>query len=144
MKNGCIVVFSVLFSASLWAQDAGTDVSSGLTTGEYRHAYTRDAGLSSDSGTALAKSAPRDTVRYNMYGNLRDDNPEYSPKSPWWACAIRVTMNNVVTWAADRYILNADYARISPDSWRHNLKTGPGWDTDRFGMNYFFHPYSGA
>jgi hypothetical protein len=79
-----------------------------------------------------------------MYGMLRDDNLEYNQKSPLWSCALRVVLTNIVTSASDRYLLNADYARISSGSWKHNLTTGPVWDTDRFGMNYFFHPYSGA
>jgi len=78
-----------------------------------------------------------------MYGMLREDNPQYNQKSPWWSCAISVMMNNVVTWVSDRYIFNADFARIGPDSWKRNFTTFPEWDTDRFGMNYFFHPYSG-
>jgi len=129
---------------SLQAQYAGTNISSGLTFGKYRQPYNRDFSLSSVSGTALAQSTPGDTVLYNMYGDLRDDNPEYNPKSPWWMCAIRVMLTNGVTWTADRYVFNADYARIGPDTWKRNLKTGLVWDTDRFGMNYFFHPYSGA
>ena len=144
MKVVCIVVFSFLFATLLHAQDAGTNISSGLTTGKYRQPYKRDLSLSSDPGTAPAQSTPSDTVRYNMYGDLRDDNPGYNPKSPWWSCAIRVVLINAVTWAADRYVINADYARISSGTWSHNLRTGPEWDTDRFGMNYFFHPYSGA
>jgi hypothetical protein len=79
-----------------------------------------------------------------MYGQLRDDNPEYSPRAPFWLCALHVATNNVGTWAMDRYISDADFARISPSTWETNLRTGPEWDVDRFGMNYFFHPYSGA
>jgi Domain of unknown function (DUF3943) len=104
----------------------------------------RDFGLSSATGNAFSLSTRVDTVRYNMYGDLRDDNPLYNQKSPWWFCGLRVVMTNVFTWAFDRYILDADYARIGPDTWKHNLQTGLEWDTDRFGMNYFFHPYSGS
>jgi hypothetical protein len=144
MKIVCIVVFSFLFSTSLQAQDAGTNISSGLTAGKYRQPYKRDFSLSSGSGTAPAESTPSDNVLYNMYGDLREDNPEYNQKSPLWLCAISVVLNNVVTWASDRYLFNADHARIGPGSWKRNLATGPVWDTDRFGMNYFFHPYSGV
>ena len=125
MKIVCIVVFSFLFSTVLQAQDAGTNISSGLTTGKYPQPYKRDFSLSSDSGTAPAHSTPSDTVLYNMYGDLREDNPEYNQKSPLWLCAMRVVMNNVVTWASDRYLLNADYARIGSSSWKRNLATGP-------------------
>jgi hypothetical protein len=144
MKIAYIVLFSLLFSTSLQAQDAGRYMSSGLTAGKYRQQYKSAFGLSSPFGTASAQSAPRDSVLYNMYGNLRDDNLEYNPVSPWWVCGIRVVMNNVVTWAFDRFYLNADYARIGLDTWKHNLETGWEWDTDRFGMNFFFHPLGGG
>jgi hypothetical protein len=139
-----IVVLSFVFSSLLQAQDAGTKIASGLTTGKYRQPYKTEFSLSPYSVTAPARSTSGDTVRYNMYGDLRNDNPEYNQKSPWWLCAIRVVGNNVVTWASDRIIFNADFSYIGPSTWAHNLKTGWEWDTDRFGMNYFFHPYSGA
>ncbi len=144
MKMVCIVVLSFLFSTLLQAQYAGTNISPGLATAKYRQPHKRDFSLSSVSGTGLAQSTPSDTVLYNMYGDLRDDNPEYNQKSSLWMCGLRVVVGNGVTWATDRYVFNADYARISPSTWKHNLKMGFEWDTDRFGMNYFFHPYSGA
>jgi hypothetical protein len=144
MKILCTAVLTFLISTFLQAQDAATNISFGLTTGNYRQPHKGVFSLSSDPVAAPARRTPADTVLHNMYGDLREDNPEYSPKSPWWACAIRVTLNNVFTWASDRYIFNADYARIGSSTWKHNLKTGWEWDKDRFGMNYFFHPYSGA
>jgi len=144
MKIVYTVVFSLLYSALLHAQYAGTNMSSDLTMGKNRQPYKSEFSLSSYTATAPVQLPLGDTVRYNMYGDLREDNPKYNPKSPWWTCGIRVVMNNVVTWAFDRYILNADYARISPDTWKHNLKTGFVWDTDRFGMNFFFHPLGGG
>ncbi len=75
---------------------------------------------------------------------LRDDDPEYNKKSPLWSVALRVVSTNVFVWAVDRFVFNYSYARIGPTSWKHNLKTGWEWDTDRLGMNFFFHPYSGG
>ncbi|HEX7572683.1 MAG TPA: DUF3943 domain-containing protein, partial [Bacteroidota bacterium] len=139
-----IVVVWFLFPSLVKAQDAEKDISSLVTTGEYRRPYKTEFSLSPYSVTSPAWSTSGDTVRHNMYGDLIEDNPAYIQRSPWWLCAIRVAGNNVVTWAFDRYIFNADFARIGFNSWSHNLKTGFEWDTDRFGMNYFFHPYSGA
>jgi hypothetical protein len=85
-----------------------------------------------------------DSKKYNMYGDLRNDNPAYHKKSPLWAVALKVTMSNVTTWLADRYVFNYDFARIGWKTWKHNIQTGWEWDTDRFGVNYFFHPLSGA
>ena len=75
---------------------------------------------------------------------LRDDDPKYNKKSPLWAVGLRVLSANLIVWGIDRFIFNYPWSHIGPQSWKHNLKTGWEWDTDRLGMNYFFHPYSGA
>jgi hypothetical protein len=75
---------------------------------------------------------------------LRDDDPEYNKKSSLWVVALKVASANVLTWAIDRFVFNYSWSRIGPSTWKHNFKTGWEWDTDRFGMNFFFHPYSGA
>lgn len=89
-------------------------------------------------------TASPDTIKYNMYGDLLNDNPLYNEKSPVWMVALRVTLSNVSTWAIDRYIFNYDFSRIGFNSWKHNIKAGWEWDIDRFAMNYFFHPFSGS
>jgi hypothetical protein len=85
-----------------------------------------------------------DTTKYNMYGDLRNDNPLYNEKSSPWMVAFRVTMSNISTLVIDRYIFNYNFSRVGFNSWKHNIKTGWEWDKDRFGMNYFFHPFSGG
>jgi len=144
MKIPYVVAFALFFSTVLQAQDAGIRISSGLTAGNYMRPYRTDLSLSSDSSTTPLLRVPGDTVQYNMYGNLRDDNPAYNQKSslPW--VIGKVFVGNTVTWAADRYIFNDDWARIGFNSWSSNVKQGFEWDTDRFGMNFFAHPYSGA
>jgi hypothetical protein len=144
MKIVCIVVFSFLFSTSLQAQDAGTNISLGLTTGKYRQLFQKDFSRSSYSGIVSAQSTPSDTLLRDMYGDLRKDDPEYNQKTPLWWCGARVVLNNVVVLGVDRYIFNFDFARVGPRSWKRNIVTGWEWDRDRFGMNYFVHPYSGS
>lgn len=89
----------------------------------------------------------RDSIfytKYNKYGDLKDDDTAYTPKKPWWFVGLKITAANVATTGADHYVLGYDYARVGFQSWNHNLKTGWEWDVYRFGMNFFFHPYSGA
>ena len=83
-------------------------------------------------------------ARYNKYGDLRDDDPNYNPRRPWWLVALKVAGQNVATTSVDRYVFGYSYSKVGLESWKHNLKTGWEWDTDRFGMNFFLHPYSGA
>lgn len=85
-----------------------------------------------------------DTMKYNMYGDLLNDDPAYNKKASIGFTALRVTMTNATTLLIDRYILKYDYSRVGFNSWNHNIKTGWEWDKDRFGMNYFFHPFSGG
>jgi len=85
-----------------------------------------------------------DTMKYNMYGDLLNDNPLYNKKSSLAMVALRVTLANVTTFAIDRYIFNYEFSRVGFNSWSNNIRDGWEWDIDRFGMNYFFHPYSGS
>ncbi len=69
--------------------------------------------------------------------------PEQQEKRPWRAAA-EVFGINAGVWAFDRYILNADFAKISAASIRHNVKNGFVWDNDQFSTNLFAHPYHGS
>jgi len=50
---------------------------------------------------------------------------------------------NMGVWAFDRYASNAEFAEISINTIRHNIKNGFVWDNDRFSTNLFAHPYHG-
>lgn len=47
-------------------------------------------------------------------------------------------------WAFDRYVQNADFARIGFDTMGTNLRTGLIWDNDKMGTNMVLHPYHGG
>jgi hypothetical protein len=87
---------------------------------------------------------PIDTTAYNRYGDLLNDDTTYNKKYALWKPATEVLGVAGITWAFDRYALNAGYARIGPDTWKSNLREGWEWDTDRFGINFIGHPVSGA
>jgi hypothetical protein len=55
-----------------------------------------------------------------------------------------VAAANIFIWSFDRYGSNADFAKISPATWKYNLQKGWEWDVDRFGINFIGHPYSGT
>lgn len=63
-------------------------------------------------------------------------------KQPWRAAAETVGLNLGV-WAFDRFIINADFAKISIHSIRNNVTNGFVWDNDKFSTNLFAHPYHG-
>ena len=67
------------------------------------------------------------------------DNPANQVKRPWVAAAEAFGIN-VFVQCFDRFILDADFAKINLHSIHHNLKTGFVWDNDQFSTNLFAHP----
>ena len=53
-------------------------------------------------------------------------------------------LSNFLVWGYDRWVLQAGYAEISPESWRDNLKNGFQWDKSTFFTNQVLHPYQGS
>lgn len=98
----------------------------------------------SGAGNEPKKSALIDTTLQNKYGDLLNDDREYNKKYSIARVAALASSGLLTTWAIDRYVLKADYAKIGTDTWRHNLKYGWEWDNDGFGINFVGHPYSGA
>ena len=80
---------------------------------------------------------------HNMYGDLLNDDPVYNKRYPVWIPASRVVLTNVVNWVVVRYVYKYDWARISPSTWKKNLKGPWVWDNDRFGINFLGHPHTG-
>jgi hypothetical protein len=80
---------------------------------------------------------------HNKYGGLLNDDPVYNPKYPWYKPAFKVFTSNLVSWASSKYLFKYDWADISLNSWKYNLKHGFVWDDDHFGTNFIGHPHSG-
>jgi hypothetical protein len=54
-------------------------------------------------------------------------------------------LTEVVPWSFDRYVANADYARISFSTIKHNYKPSSwAWDNDPFQTNQLGHPFHGS
>ena len=150
MKTAYLLLMTLLFPTFLQAQEKG-DVDAKGSPRPKPVAETLafqdrvDAHLA--MGTSPKWHSERDSLfysKYNEYGDLKDDDPQYNPKRPWWVPALKVTGQNLAVNSVDRYLIGYSSAEIGLHSWRHNLETGWEWDTDRFGMNFFLHPYSGA
>ena len=100
--------------------------------------------LSDSAGNEPLKSKLVDTIKQNKYGDLLHDDTAYNKRYPLWIPTVEVLGTLGLTWAADRFILNADYSHIGINTWKYNLKTEWEWDHDRFGVNFIGHPYSGS
>jgi hypothetical protein len=86
----------------------------------------------------------KDTTLYNHYGDLLNDNPRYEKKYSVFRPAIEVIGVNGAIHYIDRYIFNYDWSYVNTETWKTNIKKGWEWDTDRFGINFVGHPYSGS
>jgi hypothetical protein len=140
-----LLVLLLLISMYARAQDADIPAEFAPADTSTETERLPDRNLTDRSGFSLQSNLDiDDSVRHNMYGDLLDDDPAYNERSPVWMVALRVTLSNISTWAIDRYVFNYDFARVGPDTWKYNYETGWEWDRDRFGMNYFFHPFSGG
>src|ERR1700730_7144184 len=134
----------VFFSSSLQAQflNAGKNIEK--KTRNF-HVLTMNEKM-----IPLASFLPPDTPaiikpkRFDAYGDLLDDDPRYNQRSDWPVPLYKVIIANIEIWAVDRYIFNYDYSHLSLASWKHNIQTGWEWDNDRFGVNFFGHPYTGG
>jgi hypothetical protein len=149
MKNTilCILIISLWCSGLLQAQyraKLGKQSISSLNIGEQQQLYKVDSRSYSYLGLNFEKHSVGDTVVYNKYGDLRNDDTELNKTYPWLLVALKVTGANIVTFAVDRYFFNYEFSRVGFNSWNHNIVTGWEWDQDRFGMNFIIHPYSGS
>lgn len=86
---------------------------------------------------SMAKRYIGDTIHIYAY-----DNPERK-KRPWTAAAETFGIN-VFVQCFDRFVLDADFAKINFKTIKHNFQHGFVWDNDQFSTNLFAHPYHGG
>lgn len=86
-------------------------------------------------GTANAK-LPDSVYVYN-------DSTYHIKKRPWRA-ALETFGLNVAVWGFDRFVMNEEFAHISINTIKDNIKNGFVWDNDQMSTNLFAHPYHGG
>jgi hypothetical protein len=140
----------VLLPPALHAQEAGTKPWFELSAAAYPSLGVREFGAGDTVITNAPPPAVNDSTVYDTYGHLLNDNPLYTPRKPLWRPALGVLEDNTFTSLLDTYVLNVGFTRVGFESWAKNLHAGfpwgPTWqwDTDRFGENFFLHPYGGS
>jgi hypothetical protein len=148
LKTVFLVLLIFLCSTSLFAQKV-TPVDTikagkGPVKEQLKGIQAAKNTITDSAGAAPKKSPLIDTTLKNKYGDLLNDDIKYNPKYPLWKPAVEVFGVNLFTWSVDRFLLNADFARIGPKSWNNNFNKGWEWDADRFGVNFVAHPYTGS
>ena len=97
------------------------------------------------------KISSKDTVKYNMYGGLLNDDPVYNKRDPFWKPLLKITLENALLNLFDHYVMHFDWAVVGFSTWnRTAFRSGFPWsdrwiwDNDRFGNDFLLHPYTGA
>ncbi|HEY0354777.1 MAG TPA: DUF3943 domain-containing protein [Flavisolibacter sp.] len=91
--------------------------------------------------------APTEAIaipKYNRAGGLLNDDPNYNPRAPVALVSARVVSSNIFNWALNRYYFKADWTASGIPDWKRNLREGPEWDDDGFGINFIGHPHTGS
>jgi Domain of unknown function (DUF3943) len=142
----CYAILLVTISAQLYAQKPVKIVpAKGDRNEQLKEIKDDQSKAHTDSiGKESTKSTMQDTTRNNKYADLLNDDPVYNKRYPFWIPAVEVLAINGFVWSMDHYVMHADYAEISLATWQSNIKQGWEWDTDRFGINFIGHPYSGT
>ena len=70
--------------------------------------------------------------------------PPYPTEKRFAAALLETIGLNLLPWAIDSYLLEEDYARISPSTIKYNLGTGFTYDFDMFVTNQASHAYHGS
>jgi hypothetical protein len=135
MRLLCVIVLTIVFFGSAQAQDTAPPVKP-----ETQH--SKDSTLTTPTV---------DNGRFGKrYGNLADDDPLYTPRLAIWYPLLNIVAQELVLNTFDHYVLNLEFSKVSVASWGRNVKAGAPWgdgwkwDQDRFGNNFFFHPYTGV
>ena len=132
------IFFVVLFDLGIYAEN------------NQLNAQTHVGRSSATIDDTTKKVQSLDTVRFDMYGNLRVDDPLYNKRDHWYVPAFNIVGQEVLLNLADQYLLNFDWARVGLKSWGSNLTAGAPWgngwiwDNTRFANDMFLHPYTGA
>src|SRR5918993_5843904 len=105
-----LLLLSLLLTASVTviAQTSNDSV-----TSQSPDSTVEITGLHANQSDTVSISFSNDTIpeiRYNKYGDLLNDDPEFNPKYPWWLPSLRILGANLLNWAAARYIYKFDWA----------------------------------
>ena len=79
----------------------------------------------------------------SISGTNRSDSLLLNIKDPLKDAAF-IVATNIGVWSFDRFVLQAEYARINFKTVRNNFKSGFVWDNDMFSTNLLMHPYHGG
>jgi len=148
MRNLFLLIVLILCSFWLQAQNVVTHdtivPAKGNVKQQLKEIKKEKVDQHSDAKGSQPALALVDTTVQNKYADLLNDDTAYNKRYSLWVPAVETFGLNVLVFSIDRYVFKFDYSvQVGFNSWKHNIKTGWEWDTDRFGVNFIGHPYSG-
>jgi opacity protein-like surface antigen len=103
------------------------------------HTFTTDLYSSSEVTAGLTyRFGPPAAAGSSISGGGSESEKNFA------AAAGEVALFNVLPWAFNRYVSNAEFAHISLDTVSANFEAGFGYDRDHFSTNQSAHPYHGS
>ena len=94
--------------------------------------------------TSLDSIVVEKKVSESISAEIQYENKDLKPQFPGFVPFAEVIAFNIFIWSYDRFILQKDYAKISPSIWKRNLREGWRFDDNHFAINFFGHPYQGT
>src|SRR5688572_5713393 len=87
---------------------------------------------------------PDSAMKMNSADTLNKVDTVYGKKR-FWRAAGELMLVQVIPWAYNYYVRDADFAHISMESIKHNIQfSNWEWDDNSFKTNQFAHPYHGS
>src|ERR1039458_10352004 len=133
MKKYSILLFVIIFGSGFLAQNDDLHAQNAISPDHLSEALAHTSSsllIRPDTTTPVdtsKKVQSLDTVLFDMYGNLRVDDPLYNKRAPWYVPALNIVGQEVLLNLADQYLLNLDWARVGLRSWGNNLRAGAPW-----------------
>ena len=75
---------------------------------------------------------------------LQQNCSECDQPRQFWSGFYQLMIVQLIPWSYNRFVRDAEFARISPSTWWTNLENPWLWDNNEFKNNQFSHPYHGS
>ncbi|MBP6335026.1 MAG: DUF3943 domain-containing protein [Bacteroidia bacterium] len=108
---------------------------------------------SNSYGQSFSMSNQPSAQKVKVVSSLYDPNFSYAKdieddslfvKKRFWRASGELMIAQIIPWAFNRYVRDAEFADITWESIKHNLKLSSWtWDDNNFMTNQFAHPYHG-
>lgn len=87
---------------------------------------------------------PVDEISYTLVDEVPSDTPVEIPRKNYLAALVWMAGSNISLFCFNRFVMDAEYAQVTPQTIGDNLRGPWVWDQDEFTVNHLGHPYQGS